>query len=153
MGLKLYGGRALMSLRSEKSWGVWTLDFRPDFTASESGLDAFIAFDKDAEFIGKTAAIQQRADGPTKKLVTLTIDTKDIDCHHDEAVFHRGDCVGYVTSGGFAHHVQKSVAMAYVPIELAVDQTAFEVEILGEMYAATLQAAPLYDPQGNNMRS
>ena len=42
LGLKLYGARALMSLRLEKNWGVWTLDYRPDFTAAESGLDAFI---------------------------------------------------------------------------------------------------------------
>ena len=45
LGLKLYGSRALMSLRLEKNWGVWTMDFRPDFTAVESGLDAFINWD------------------------------------------------------------------------------------------------------------
>ena len=28
-----------MSMRLEKNWGAWTLDFRPDFTAKESGLD------------------------------------------------------------------------------------------------------------------
>ena len=39
--LKPYGARALMSLRLEKHWGVWTLDYRPDYTAAESGLDAF----------------------------------------------------------------------------------------------------------------
>jgi len=51
LGLKLYGSRAMMSLRLEKNWGAWTLDFRPDFTAIESGLDAFINWNKD--FIGK----------------------------------------------------------------------------------------------------
>ena len=35
-----YGGRALLSLRLEQAWGVWTLDYRPDFTAAESGLYA-----------------------------------------------------------------------------------------------------------------
>ena len=39
LGLKWYGARALMSLRLEKSWGVWTLDYRPDFTAAEAGMD------------------------------------------------------------------------------------------------------------------
>ncbi len=43
--MALYGARALMSLRLEKNWGAWTLDYRPDFTATESGLDAFIGFE------------------------------------------------------------------------------------------------------------
>ena len=38
LSLKLYGARALMSLRLEKNWGAWTLDFRPDFTALELSL-------------------------------------------------------------------------------------------------------------------
>ena len=42
-----YGARALMSLRLEKSWGAWGLDYRPDFTAAESGLDMFIDWNKD----------------------------------------------------------------------------------------------------------
>ncbi|MER8684872.1 MULTISPECIES: hypothetical protein [unclassified Mesorhizobium] len=54
LGLRFYGGRALMSTRLEKNWGVWTMDFRPDFDASESGLDAFIDWNKD--FVGKEAA-------------------------------------------------------------------------------------------------
>ena len=142
-----------MSLRLEKSWGVWTLDFRPDFTAAESGLDAFIAFDKEVDFIGKQAALEEKSKGAEKQLVTLVVDTQDIDCHHDEAVFHDGQCVGYVTSGGYAHYSGCSVAMAYIPTELATDGNDFEVEILGEMYAATLKAAPLYDPQGQKMRA
>ena len=52
--LKPFGGRALMSMRLEKNWGAWTLDFRPDFTAKESGLDFFIDWNKD--FIGKESA-------------------------------------------------------------------------------------------------
>ena len=56
LGLKLFGGRALMSMRLEKNWGVWTMDFRPDFTAAESGLDAFVSYNKPADFIGKAAA-------------------------------------------------------------------------------------------------
>ena len=43
-----------MSMRMEKNWGAWTLDYRPDFTAKETGLDAFINWDK--EFIGKESA-------------------------------------------------------------------------------------------------
>ncbi len=64
-----------------------------------------------------------------------------------------GDCVGYVTSGGYAHHVQKSVAMGYVSTENAVPGTQLQVEILGQTYDAMVQGAPLYDANGANMRA
>ena len=47
-----------MSMRLEKNWGAWTLDYRPDFTAKETGLDAFINWDK--EFIGKESAQKEK---------------------------------------------------------------------------------------------
>ncbi len=153
LGLKLYGARALMSLRLEKNWGVWTLDYRPDFTAAESGLDSFIAFDKQADFIGKAAARAERAAGPAKCLVTMIVDTRDVDCLGDEPVFHGGKCVGYVSSGGYAHHVQKSMAMGYVPANCAADSTELEIELLGAFYKAKVVARPVYDPEGSRMRS
>lgn len=150
LGLKLYGNRALMSLRLEKNWGAWTLDYRPDFTAAQSGLDAFIQWDKD--FIGKQAAERERSEGVTSKLVAMTIDTDGVDVVGDEAVLKDGDCVGYVSSGGYAHHVRKSMAMGYVPPELVADGSALEVEINGEFYPAQVTAHPLYDGNGERMR-
>jgi dimethylglycine dehydrogenase len=150
LGLKLYGARALMSLRLEKNWGVWTLDFRPDFTPVESGLDAFINWDK--EFIGKQAAMQERDRGPQKCLVAMTVETGDIDVSNDEAILKDGECVGYVTSGGYAHTIGRSMALGYVPIELAKADSALEIEINGEMYAARVIDKPLYDPDGEKMR-
>jgi len=151
LGLKLYGARTLMSLRLEKNWGVWTLDFRPDFTPAESGLDSFIDWDK--EFIGKQAAMEERARGPQKCLVSMTVETRDIDVSNDEAILKDGKCVGYVTSGGYAHRIGRSMAMGYVPTGLAKADTSLEVEINGEMYAARVIGKPLYDPGGEKMRS
>ena len=151
LDLKLYGARTLMSLRLEKNWGVWTLDFRPDFTPAESGLDSFIDWDK--EFIGKQSAMEERARGPQKCLVSMTVETQDIDVSNDEAILKDGECVGYVTSGGYAHTIGCSMAMGYVPVGLAKADTSLEVEINGEMYAARVVGKPLYDPGGEKMRS
>lgn len=151
--LRVYGGRALMSMRLEKNWGVWTLDFRPDFTVAESGLDAYVAFDKPAEFIGREAALAERERGPSKRLVTLVVDTKDVDCVSDEPIFDGRECVGYVTSGGYGHTVGRSLAMGYVPTPLAADGTKLRVELLGEFYDAVVTAQPLYDPDGVRMRN
>ena len=150
LGLKLYGARALMSLRLEKNWGVWTLDYRPDFTAAESGLDAYIDWNKD--FIGKTAASSEREKGPAKKLVTLVIDIDGRDVVNDEAILKDGDCVGYVSSGGYAHHAGKSMAMGYVPTELAVDGMSLTVEVGGAMCPAHVVAQTLHDANGGRIR-
>jgi len=151
LGLRWYGARALMSMRLEKGWGVWTLDFRPDFTAAESGMDAFINWKKD--FVGKAVAETEKTEGTASKLITLVIDVDGIDVSNDEAILHDGQAVGYISSGGYAHHVQKSVAMGYVPSQLANGGTRLQVEILGDMYDAVVQAAPLYDANGANMRA
>lgn len=145
-----YGNRCLMSLRLEKGWGAWGLEFRPDFNAVESGMDAFINWNKD--FVGKDATLKFKEDGVARRLVTLTIDT-DIDVSLDEAVMKDGNAVGYITSGGYAHHVGKSMAMAYVSAANASAGTALQVEILGGLYNAEVQGAPLYDHNGAKMRS
>ena len=149
LNLKWFGGRALMSMRLEKSWGAWTMDFRPDFTIMESGLDFFVDWDKD--FIGKKAALIEKMKGPTKKLSVIQIET-ETDVSGDEAVMHNGECVSYITSGGYGHSVQRSLAMTYLPVELIDSKTTLEVEILGEFHKASIVMEPLYDPSGSKMR-
>jgi len=151
LNLKFYGARAVMSLRLEKNWGAWTLDFRPDFTAAESGLDIFINWNKD--FVGKEACLIEKKQGIKKKLVTMIIDTKNIDVTNDEAILKDNKCVGYVTSGGYAHHSKKSMALGYVPIELSKHQTALSIEINGKLFKAHITDKPLYDVNGRKMKS
>jgi len=146
--LKPFGGRALMSMRLEKNWGAWTLDFRPDFTAKESGLDFFIDWNKD--FIGKDSA---KKDNSKLKLTPLIIETEDIDVTNNEAVVKDGKSIGYITSGGFAHYVKKSIAYSYLDEEILKMNEKFQVEINGNFYNSTIIKEPLYDPLGIKMRS
>ncbi|MAS12672.1 MAG: glycine cleavage system protein T [Nitratireductor sp.] len=63
--------------------------------------------------------------------------------------------VGWVTSGGYAHSVDKSMAQGYVPAALSDDETTglFEIEILGRRCPARINVAPPFDPEGERMRS
>jgi len=146
--LKPFGARALMSMRLEKNWGAWTLDFRPDFTAKESGLDFFINWNKN--FISKENA---KKDNSKLKLTPLIIETEDIDVTNNEAVVKDGKSIGYITSGGFAHYVKKSVAYSYLDEEILKTNEKFQVEINGNFYGSTIIKEPLYDPRGTKMRS
>ena len=150
LDMKWFGGRALMSMRLEKSWGAWTMDFRPDFNIMESGLDFFVNWNKD--FVGKKAALKEKKKGPSKHLTVIEIET-ETDVSGDEAVMHNGKCISYITSGGYGHSVEKSLAMTYLPVELIKQSTQIEVEILGIFHQARVILEPLYDPSGSKMRS
>ena len=62
--------------------------------------------------------------------------------------------VGWVTSGGYAHFVQQSMAQGYVPAALAErpEDGLFEVEILGHRRPARIAVEPPFDPLGERMR-
>ena len=146
--IKPFGGRALMSMRLEKNWGAWTLDYRPDFTAKETGLDVFIDWDK--EFIGKESAQKENS---SNKLIPFIVETNDIDVTNNEAVMNGDQSIGYVTSGGFAHFVNKSVAFTFVDQKNIKSENKIQVEINGDLFNCSIIKEPLYDPSGQKMRS
>ncbi|TIR21105.1 MAG: FAD-dependent oxidoreductase [Mesorhizobium sp.] len=151
-GIGLFGSRALNALRLEKNYGSWAREYRPIYGPLEAGLDRFVAYGKDADFIGKEAALAERSGGGKLRLRSFIVDAVDADVIGDEAIWHDGIVRGWVTSGGHAHNSKKSVAMGYVPKEIADRPDGFEIEILGLRHAARIQAAPLFDANFERMR-
>ncbi|RWE77529.1 MAG: FAD-dependent oxidoreductase, partial [Mesorhizobium sp.] len=143
-GIGPFGSRALNALRLEKNYGSWAREYRPIYGPVEAGLDRFVAYGKDADFIGKEAALAERREGGKLRLRAFIVDAVDADVIGDEAIWHDGVVRGWVTSGGYAHNSKKSVAMGYVPKEIADRPDGFEIEILGQRHAARIQAAPLF---------
>jgi dimethylglycine dehydrogenase len=152
LGLRPFGMRAMMSLRLDKSFGSWMREFKPDYTPLETGLDRFIDYEKPVDFIGKQAVLAQREEGASRKLCTFEVDAIDADVVAWEPLWHAGEVVGYVTSGGYSHYAQKSIAFGFVPTELATPGRSVEIEILGEMIPARLYTTPLFDPQNEYLR-
>ena len=157
LDIRLFGSKALDSLRLEKSFGSWAREYRPIYDPFEANLQRFIDMGKD--FIGRDALIPVRDNGPSRKLCTWTVDVPEgrtstnADVIGDEPVWLDGQVVGWITSGGYAHHSNKSVAMGYVPAEHAEKTSGWQIEILGVMRDATLQTEPIWDPTATVMRS
>jgi dimethylglycine dehydrogenase len=153
--MRLFGFRALITMRLEKSFGTWFREYRPIYTPLEAGMDRSIKLDHD--FVGRAAVEAEMAGGPKRKLVMFRVDVDPdapADVIGDEPVWHDGRVVGWVTSGGYAHFSAVSLAFGYVPAELAVDGTSgFEIEIIGRRRPAALQLEPVLDPQGQRMRA
>ena len=150
-GMKPFGMRAMMSLRIEKSFGAWMREYRPEYTAAETGLDRFVNLGKN-DFIGRDAAMRERDSPPGRRLCTLVVDARDADVWADEPIFADDDVVGFATSGAYAHWSAKSVALGFVPVEMIEDGAEFAIEILGERRAAQLVREPVLDPRGERMR-
>ena len=154
--MRLFGFRALITMRLEKNFGTWFREYRPIYTPLEAGMDRVLKFDHD--FIGREAVeAEMKAGGPKRKLVMFQVDVDPqapADVIGDEPVFHDGKVVGWITSGGYAHYSGVSLALGYIPAELAVEgTTGFEIEIIGKMRPATLQLEPVLDPSGSRMRA
>jgi dimethylglycine dehydrogenase len=147
-----FGGRALSSLRLEKAYGSFNKDFRPDYTAAETGLDRFVDLGK-ADFIGRAAVLAERATGPKRRFVVMEVAAGDADVVGYESILKDGAAIGYVTSGAYGHCVDRSLAAGYVPTALAREGEGLVIDILGEMRNATVRLAALHDPQGLRLRS
>jgi dimethylglycine dehydrogenase len=156
--IRPFGFRALMALRLEKSYGTWFREYRPIYTPLEGGIGRYIKLDH--EFIGRAAhEAEVAAGGPKRRLVTLVVEPEPedpADVIGDEPIWHDDEVVGWVTSGGYGHSAGVSLALGYVPTELATPDgpggQGFEIEIIGRRRPARLQPEPVHDPQGLRMR-
>ena len=142
-GITPFGMRAMMSLRLDRFFGSWLSEFSPDYTAAETGLDRFIRFSKNVDFIGRSAAEAERLTPPERQLVVFEVEARDADVVAYEPVFINGTVQGFCTSGGYSHHAEKSIAFALVPRAAVTDDLHVEIEILGKLRPARRLLEPL----------
>ena len=152
VGGKDIGVNALLSLRIEKSFGIWNAEFMQAYTPGETGLDRWIDFSKN-DFVGRDAAWKEKETGPAQCLVTLEVDASDADASGYEPVWSGGEFVGYLTSGDYGHTIGKSLAMALIKPEFAEIGTELLCHIVGEERSARVIPPSPHDPEGTRMRS
>ena len=150
--LRSFGGRALHAMRLEKSFGTWAREYRPIYGPYEAGLGRFVDLSK-GDFIGRAAAVAEKASGGERRLITLSVQAADADAIGDEPIFLGEQVVGWVTSGGYGHSVGQSLALGFVNASAAAATSGYAVEIIGERRAATRLEQPPFDPGGARMRS
>ncbi len=151
-GISEYGFNALLSLRLEKSFGIWSAEFTQGYTPGMTGMDRWIDWQKE-DFVGREAAMAERdGEGPAQVLVTLEIDATDADASGFEPIWQDGARVGFVTSGGYGHTVGKSLAMALVNRDVSAVGTELAVHVVGAERPARIIPPSPYDPEGRAMR-
>ena len=147
LGLGFYGAYAANSMRLEKGYRGWGMDLTTERTPLESGL-GFLVKTEGRDFIGRDAMLNRE---PGWDMVLLEIDTADnVEPFYSHTVMAKGRPVGVVTSGGFGHRVQKSLALAFLREPHIRD--GLSVKLLGRERPARILETPPYDPQNLRLK-
>ncbi|SDX33780.1 GcvT family protein [Litoreibacter albidus] len=150
--MKLFGARAVDTMRMEKGFLHWKADLITEFDPFETGLSRFVKIDK-GDFNGKDALIRRQAEGATKQLVTLKINATHAPAHGGASVMQDGNVVGTVTSAEWGHRLGINLAYAFIDPMLATVGTVVELDMYGDLIAAEVIAPSPYDPTFARMRS
>lgn len=153
LGITDVGYNAVLSLRMEKSFGIWGREFTWTYTPRMSGLDRFVAQDK-GDFIGRNAYLRDREQAVgNQTLVTLEVDASDAEASGYDPLWAGTERVGFVTSGAYGHSISKSLALGYVDVDFAAVGTELEVHIVGTRHRCRIIAPSPWDPEGHRMRA
>ena len=150
-GIRLFGTYAMNSLRMEKAYRGWGSELTNEIDMFEASMARFIRLDK-PHFIGRDASLSMKQRGPRMQLVYLEVENTDSDCVGNEPVYAGEKLVGLTTSGAFGHAVGKSLAFAYVPLDMTEPGTAFDIMMFGERRPACVLADSAWDPANERLR-
>lgn len=151
-GMKLFGARAVESMRLEKGFLHWKADLLTEYDPFETGLGRFVKMDK-SDFVGR-AALQERVKaGPNRKLVSLRIDCTHAPAHSGGSLMEGNTVVGAITSGDWGHRTNLNLAYAFVTPDKAEVGTALHLDLLGDLVPAEVIEPGPYDPDYKRIRA
>ncbi|XP_071957598.1 pyruvate dehydrogenase phosphatase regulatory subunit, mitochondrial-like [Antedon mediterranea] len=120
-GIRNCGYYALRWLRIEKFFGYWGEDFNSSNTPFEIGRETRVKLNKESDFIGKQALIEQKGKGVESKLTMFLLEDHDLDNDlwpwGDEPIYRDGKFTGLSTSSGYAPTLGKMVVVGWVTNE------------------------------------
>ncbi len=157
-GLVNAGYRAIETLRLEKGYRAWPGEVGPDHTPLEAGLSWAAKLKTDVDFIGRSALEAQRVAGLKKKMACFTVDSPGVRLWGRETILRNGEPVGWLSSAGYGHSIEKWIGYGYVRCVDGVDKAyliggSYELEVATDRVPAQIQFGSLYDPKGSRIRS
>jgi len=138
-GVRPCGLGARDTLRLEAGMNLYGSDMTEETSPLISGLSWTIAWSpEDRDFIGRSALEKEKAAGVKEKIVGLILEEKGVLRGHQKVIVDIGDGQqgeGEITSGTFSPSLQKSIALARVPV--ATGETC-KVDIRGKLLNASV---------------
>uniref|UniRef100_A0A671Y6B2 Pyruvate dehydrogenase phosphatase regulatory subunit, mitochondrial n=1 Tax=Sparus aurata TaxID=8175 RepID=A0A671Y6B2_SPAAU len=157
-GIRNAGYYALRSLRIEKFFAFWGQDLDTFTTPLECGREFRVKFDKDTDFLGREALMQQRQDGVSRRFVMLVLEDHDTELDlwpwWGEPIYCNGQLAGATTSSAYSYTLERHVCLGFVspppgpdglPTPITPDfinRGDYEVDIAGQRYPAKAKLYP-----------
>ena len=150
-GLRNAGYRAIETMRLEKGYRAWASDIGPDHTPDEAGLGWAVKMKSNTPFKGREAIAVQRESGVKKMLATFSA-APDVILSGRETIYRNGKRVGWLSSGGHGHSLNRAIGIGYIrnPEGVTADYILagqYELEVATCRLPCDVTLAPLYDPK------
>ena len=157
-GLTNAGYRAIETLRLEKGYRAWGSDIGPDHTPVEAGLAWACKMKSGLPFLGRDAIAAQLANGVKKRMAAFSVRDPSVILLGRETIYRNGERVGWLSSGGYGHSVDKPIGYGYIRHKDGVTQDfmttgQYELEVASARVPATLHLTPLYDPTNARIKA
>jgi len=143
-GIRPAGFGARDTLRLEAKYLLYGQDMDDQTTPLEATLEWALDFSKN--FIGREALWKQMDAGLLRRLAGFELINTGV-ARHGHEIVSGGQTIGVVTSGTFSPTFQKSIGLAYVPVEQGVMGNELDVKIRDKLVKAKVVKLPFYSRQ------
>jgi len=150
-GLQLCGNRTVGMFRLEKVYHIYTRDIDETTNPLEAGLDRWVKFDK-GDFIGRDALLRVRDQGVTRRLVGLRVEGGPAAVAPRTPLAIDGEQVGTATFGAHSPTLDRTIALGYVPPQVAAPGTRLQILASSGNLDAEVVQIPFFDPRGERIR-
>lgn len=143
-GVTACGLGARDTLRLEAGMALYGHEIDLETNPVEARLNWAVAWKKEADYIGKAAITQIKADGPTRRMVGLVLPEARRVPRQGQTIHAGDEVVGKTTSGTASPTLGERIAIGYVRKGLTKPGTELEVDIRGNRERAKVVKLPFY---------
>ncbi len=151
LGIRPFGLEPQRILRLEKQHVIVGQDTDSESNLLDAGMSWVAKLDKD-DFVGRAALVQLRDRGPRERLVGFEMENGAVPLEGGQVVVD-GRPRGRVTSARRSPQLGTAIGLAWVPPELAEEETRIEIRVNGGLEGARVRLQPFFDPAGERLRS
>ncbi|OMF64021.1 glycine cleavage system aminomethyltransferase GcvT [Paenibacillus sp. FSL R5-0766] len=141
-GLVPTGLGARDTLRFEAKLPLYGQELSATISPLEAGVGMFVKLHA-GPFIGHEALLQQKTDGPARKLVGIEVLERGIPRPH-YPIYAKGVQIGEVTTGTQSPTLKRNLGLALIDSKYAALGTPLEIEIRGKKLKAEVVKTPFH---------
>jgi len=141
--IKPYGAFAMNSMRLEKGYRAWGVDYTTERTPLEAGMASLVKTNR--QFTGRDSMLLRAQSDNHWFMSLLALDAHDVDPFYMHPIIENGQAIGVITSGAYGHRCGLALALGYFT-QQPTSTDNVTVELLGKPVAARMLDQCPYDP-------